>query len=399
MRTDVSFLRGETITCAVSGGGDSVALLHLLWSKREELELNLSAAHYHHGLRETADRDEAFVRALCQRWQIPLMVGRGDVNAYAIQNGMSVEEAARTLRYDFLLAQPGMIALAHNADDQVETVLLNLLRGTGLKGLGGMETQRDRLVRPLLQVTRAEIEGYLAEHGLSYCTDETNGKDDALRNRLRHHVVPLLRQENPALTQTVGRMSRLLQQDEAYLQAETEKLLEKAKTNGGYDCRILNGSPLRDRAIRALLTIAKPAMSHVQAVAELMETLEGSKEIHLPSMTVRREYGIVYFGKAHSCETPAAVTVSRLEQGSVLWGNWNIAWQAGDGTLCIRKRQSGDTIKLPGGTKTVKKLLIDRKIPAKMRDTLPVVTCGGEVVAVGNVAANAAWIRIEERKI
>ena len=397
MRADLACLRGQTVTCAVSGGGDSVALLHLLRSHREQLGLCLSAAHYHHGLRETADRDEAFVRELCAALDVPLAVGRGDVKAYAAQTGMSVEEAARKLRYEFLLSQPGLVAVAHNADDQVETVLLNLLRGTGLKGLGGMESRRGRVVRPLLWVTRAEIEAYLKEHGLSYCTDETNGEDDALRNRLRHHVVPLLRQENPSLEQTVGRMTGLLRQDEAYLQAETEKLLSRAQKNGGYDCRVLNDSPLRDRAIRQLLTIPKPAMCHVRAVAELMESLDGSKEIDLPSMTVRREYDTVYFGTEKGRRTPAAVTVSCREPGSLHWGGWQITWQAADTDLCIRTRQTGDTIRLPGGRRSIKKLLIDRKVPAAVRDTVPVVVCGGEILAVGTVASAAQWIKIEER--
>ena len=193
-------------------------------------------------------------------------------------------------------------------------------------------------------------------------------------------------------------MTSLLRQDEAYLHAQTEALLEEAKRGSGYDCGVLNASPLRARAIRMLLTIPKPAMCHVQAVEELIGEAAGSKEVHLPSMTVRREYKIVYFGVQDAGEAPVAAKVSRKEPGSILWGSWKITWQAGDGCLEIRTRRTGDSIKLPGGTRSIKKLLIDRKVPANIRDTLPVVICDGEVVAVADLAANVGWISIEERK-
>lgn len=396
MNLDLTFLRGQTVTCAVSGGADSVALLHLLHCARKELELTLYAAHYHHGLRQSADGDEEFVAKLCRQWHIPLTVGRGDVAAYAEETGMSMEEAARQLRYEFLHAQPGLIATAHNADDQVETVLLNLLRGTGLKGLCAMERQSGRIVRPMLELTRQQIEDYLAQNGLPHREDETNAQDDALRNRLRHHVIPLLRQENPSLSRTVGRMTRLLQEDEEYLHAQTETLLQMAAKEGGYDCRVLRQSPLGKRAVRSLLQIAKPAACHVDAVWELMQDLRGTKTVQLPTMCVERQYEIVYFGKEPPT-APVPMTVSCDRAGSVIWGAWRIAWQAGPYTLHIRGRQTGDTIRLAGGSKTVKKLLIDKKVPASKRDGIPVVVCREQIVAVGDLVCQMQEIHIEER--
>ena len=153
---------GSALVCAVSGGADSVALLHCLRTLSEELGFSLTAAHFNHCLRgEESDGDEAFVRYLCKQWGVPLAVGRGDAAKRARETGESLEEAARALRHGFLSAQPGLIATAHNADDQVETVLINLLRGTGLRGLCGMAPQSGRIVRPLLTVTRAEILAYL----------------------------------------------------------------------------------------------------------------------------------------------------------------------------------------------------------------------------------------------
>lgn len=400
MKTDLSFLRGQTVTCAVSGGADSVVLLHLLQSAKEALDISLRAAHFHHGLRETADRDEAFVTALCEAWQVPLAVGRGDAAAFAAEHGLSVEEAARQLRYDFLLKQQGLIALAHHGDDQVETVLINLLRGTGLRGLCAMERQSGRLVRPLLEVTRREIEDYAKDRGLAYCTDETNEADDALRNRLRHHVVPLLKAENPSLAATVGRMTALLQEDDALLRAQTELLLNKAEKDGGYDCRVLRASPYCRRAVRALLDgLEKPTMSHVDGVCALLEDCSGTKEVLLPGVRAVREYDVLYLAPCACAQVPEAVTVEAAAPGSLCWGAYEITWKEPLGLLQIRSRQTGDEIRLPGGTKTVKKLMIDRKIPKQKRELLPIVLLDGAVQAVGSLVCIHDKIEIKERNI
>lgn len=392
-------LQGQRVVCAISGGVDSVALLHGLWSLQELWNMTLTAAHFHHGLRESADRDEAFVKALCQKLKIPLVIGRGDAAAYARDNGMSVEEAGRHLRYEFLFAQEGLVAVAHHGDDQVETVLLNLLRGTGLRGLCAMPQQQGRLVRPLLEATRAEIEAYAEEQQLAYCTDETNLEDDALRNRLRHHVVPVLKEENPSLVKAVSRMTALLQEDEAILHRQTEALLEEARKNDGYDCRILRASPLCKRAVRQLLdTLEKPAMIHVEAVCSLMEELHGTKKVQLPGLTVRREYDMLYFGQMCTTAVPAPVFVQADAPGCVLWGNFEVAWEEPVGEVLIRCRQTGDAVQLHGGTKTVKKLLIDKKIPANKRDTLPIVLLSGEVAAVGDVVCINRKIKVKERE-
>ena len=397
MNIDLTFLHGKVVTCAVSGGADSVALLHMLYMAREDLGMTLYAAHYNHCLRQSADEDEAFVKSLCADWEIPLKVGRGDVAAYAEKSGKSLEEAARTLRYEFLMEQPGLIATAHNADDQVETVLLNLVRGTGLMGLCAMQKQTDRVVRPLLDMTRQQIEVYLAEHGLPHREDETNGQDDALRNRLRHHVLPLLRAENPSVAQTVGRMTALLQEDEAFLRSSTQTLLEKAAKDGGYDCRVLRRSPLCKRAVRSLLAIPKPAMHHVLAVCDLMQDLRGTKQVQLPGLTVTREYHMLYFGK-EMMSAPQAVTVSCERAGELNWGSWHIAWESCPKTLLIRSRQAGDTVRLSGGSKPIKKLLIDQKVPAGKRDGMPIVLCDGKIVAVGNLFCRMQGLQIEERE-
>ena len=399
---------GDRVVCAVSGGADSMALLHCLLSLRQELEIEVAAAHYNHCLRgEASDGDEAFVRGLCASWGVELATARGDVAAFAAETGQSVEEAARHLRYGFLLAQPGLIAVAHNADDQVETVLLNLLRGTGLKGLCAMEPKRERVIRPLLTVTRAEIEAYLAAQDIPHREDATNAADDALRNRLRHHVTPLLKQENPNLPRTVARMTDLLRQDEAYLQAQSAELLERAKREGGYDCRTLLDAPpvLRRRAIRSLLTIPKPAMIHVEAVEALLQDLRGSAYTELPGgFVLRREYGLLRLEPAQETGGFEPVCLKPGQTAEISGTNWEISVTGpvileksvdsistfalkydmiGRGcTVTVRPRRTGDRLTLPGGTKSLKKLMIDRKIPAARRDSLPVLTDGPDILAV-----------------
>jgi len=305
------------------------------------------------------------------------------------------------------LAQPGLIAVAHNADDQVETVLLNLLRGTGLKGLCAMEPKRERVIRPLLTVTRAEIEAYLAEHGLPHREDATNGADDALRNRLRHHVTPLLKQENPGLSDTVARMTALLRQDEQYLAEQTQALLDRAGRDGGYDCRTLWEAPqvLRRRAIRRLLEIPKPSMVHVEAVEALLEDLRGSAHVDLPGgWRMTREYGLLRLEQAKPAAGFVPVTLKPGEWASLPGTPWEVSVTGPvileknvdfistfalkydmigkDCTVCVRPRRTGDKLRLPGGEKTVKKLMIDRKLPAAIRDSLPVFTNGTDILAV-----------------
>ena len=184
---------GDQITCAVSGGADSVALLFAMYLLQEKLQISLSAAHFNHALRgEESDRDEDFVRSFCQQYDIAFVSERGEV----VAGKKGLEAAARDARYAFLKRLPGKIATAHTANDNAETVLMHMVRGTGLKGLGGISPVNGALIRPMLNVTREEVLSFLAEYHLSYVTDSSNNTDQFLRNRLRHNVMPLLLQEN-----------------------------------------------------------------------------------------------------------------------------------------------------------------------------------------------------------
>lgn len=192
-----------------------------------------------------SDRDESFVRALCAKLDVALHIGNGDVRARAAKRHESVEEAARALRYAFFASLPGLIATAHTQDDNLETVFLNLTRGTGLAGLCGIPPKRKSFIRPMLAVSRTEIEAYLEQNGLSHVTDSTNFLPDARRNRLRQSVIPLLKAENPSLCETAFRMCRLLEADEAQLSAQAKVVLQQARLAGWrsvqHSCRVSAG--------------------------------------------------------------------------------------------------------------------------------------------------------------
>ena len=222
------FTQGDRIAVGVSGGADSVALLRFLAVLREEYRWELIVCHIHHGLRGAeADRDEQFVRELAGQLGLPYAVRHIDAAALALENHLSVEEAGRNARYAFFAetaGEGGRIATAHTLDDTIETVLMNLIRGTGLHGLCGIPRTRGNIVRPLLDVTRAEVEEYLALLGQPYCTDSTNLSDDYTRNRVRHDILPRLRELNPNFT---GAMARMLPQLAAQW-GLTEQLAESA---------------------------------------------------------------------------------------------------------------------------------------------------------------------------
>ena len=398
LRETAMLAPGDTVTCALSGGADSVCMTHALSSLQEALGITVRACHFNHRLRGAeSDGDEQFCRALCEQLAIELTVGSADVAAYAKAHGESIEEAARHCRYAFFEAQEGLIATAHNADDQLETVLLNLVRGTGLKGLCGIPPVRGRLIRPMLPFSRAEILAYLTENGLSYREDSTNATDDCLRNRLRHGVVPLLKAENPALLSGVAHLTDTLREDEVLLEEAARKALVPCAS--GYAVAPLKDAPkpIRRRAIRMLLRAApKITAAHVEGVEALLFSSDPSANADLPGgLRARREYDTLVLDRTEdgsfspvTLPCPGEVTIAETgatvrcgEDGDGL----KLPKRLLDGGITVRPRKSGDSIRLNAGTQTLKKLMIDRKIPALRRGTIPVFEKDGKVLAVWGI--------------
>ena len=392
---------GDTVVCAVSGGADSVSMLHVLLSLQDTLGIRVEAAHFNHHLRGAeSDRDEAFVRQLCASLGVPLHTGGGDVQARAAQTHESLEEAARKLRYAFFDTLPGLVATAHTQDDNLETVLLHLTRGTGLAGLTGIPPKRGRLIRPMLVCTRAQIEAYLAEHGFSYVTDSTNLLPDARRNRLRQRVIPLLREENPAVAQTVFRTCALLRKDDAYLDTRAREALQAAQLPNGVSRSALSAWPeaVRTRAVRLLLgSIHAPKLSqrHIDAVDRLLFASCPSAALSLPGgCAARLDYGRLLIGR--SCVLPdAGIRVScRIEENfqekAKTLSTFAVKYDTIEQTprITIRPRQAHDVMRTAGGTKTLKKLLIDRKVPAARRALMPVAADASGVLGVYGIGVD-----------
>ena len=387
---------GDHIICAVSGGADSVALLFGLYLEKEKLGITLSAAHFNHHLRgDASDGDEAFVRAFCDRYDIPLYVGQGQVTP----GEKGLEAAAREARYGFLKTLPGKIATAHTANDNAETLLLHLVRGTGLKGLGGITPVGENLIRPMLSITRAEVEAFLEEYCLRHVEDGSNATDQFLRNRLRHHVMPLLEAENPRLALALSETALRLRQDDGFLE-------DAAFRQHTTDVEALRAMPqaLRSRVLENLLKqwgVREPEHRHVEMAQALVFSENPSAKAHLPgNITLERCYGKLQKAQQQAIPEPVRLNcpgVTELPQ----WGlrihcepaetleNTDDTFTVLPGaSVVLRSRLPGDEMRLPGGTKSLKKLYIDKKIPSAQRDHIPVLADELGVLAVYGLGVN-----------
>lgn len=387
---------GDNVICAVSGGADSIALLFALYLLREKLEISLSAVHFNHGLRgEESNRDELFVRQICDCYQIPLTVGSGEV----VAGKKGLEAAAREARYAFFRTLSGKIATAHTADDNAETVLMHLVRGTGLRGLGGIMPQNGQIIRPMLSVTRTDVLKFLKEYHLTYVTDSSNNTDDFLRNRIRHYMIPFLRTENPSVAENLSSMALRLRYDEDALselsKSEKEPSVLKLRTmHRALRFRWID-SFLRDNGVR------EPESEHIELLEQLIFSQKPSASADFPGgIKIRRNYDLL-----ECCTLPNEIKVCELTVGTeVLLEEQNLLIKClpaenkectydsftvvPKGKMILRSRRAGDMIRLKGGTKELKKLFIDRKIHANTRCTIPVIADEQGVLGVYGFGAN-----------
>ena len=385
---------GDRVICAVSGGADSVALLFAMYLLRQQLGIQVEAAHFNHHLRgDESDRDEAFVRSFCQDYDIPLHVG-GEM---VVAGKKGLEAAARDARYAFLKSLPGKIATAHTADDNAETVLMHLIRGTGLQGLGGIRPMQGQLIRPMLRITRQEVLTFLEQWNLPHVEDSSNGSDAFLRNRIRHHVMPLLYQENPRLAENLSRMAMGLGEDAAYLASLAER-----ETLPDVDQLQSLPPSLRSRMLAQFLRrsgIAEPEQTHIDLVQGLLQSKKPSAWACLPGgVVIRREYNRLTAQMPQPLlqeirlTCPGKVNLPglqiRCEPAQALVNTATSFTVCPKGALYLRSRRTGDTIRLPGGSKSLKKLMIDRKIPATDRDSIPVLCDDGGILGVWSIGAN-----------
>lgn len=394
----VSFVRrygmvqpGDRVVCALSGGADSVALTFAMYLLKEKLHIHVEAAHFNHHLRgEESNRDEDFVKDFCSRYDIPLHLGQGNVQP----GKKGLEAAAREARYAFLDTLPGKIATAHTADDNAETVLMNMVRGTGLKGLGGIAPVRGRIIRPMLSLTRQDVLALLREYHLSFVTDSTNDTDGFLRNRLRHHVLPLLKAENPEFSANTSAMALRLRQDEQALDAMAGEDLTVTRLRSLPEA-------LRSRALGKMLVswgVKEPEAGHIALAESLVFSQNPSAQGHFPgNITVARCYD-----RLQLLKPPESFCLALQGPGEYPVPGFRLVVSPASGyentprrftipavsPVFVRSRRTGDAIRTPGGTKLLKKAMIDWKIPASERNAIPVVADDSRVLGVYGMGAN-----------
>ena len=401
----------DSVIAGISGGADSVCLLFMLLKLQKELGFALMAVHVNHGIRGAeAERDEAYVKRLCRQWNVRLKVYRENVPAYAKEHGMTEEEAGRDIRrtcFCKVLKEWGgtKIALAHHENDNVETLLWNLCRGTGIRGLGGIAPVNDVWIRPLLCVKRREIESYLKKRGISYCTDTTNADRRYMRNRIRMDVIPYL--EDCVNTESVSHMGKTMERMyelEQYILEEVGQYKESC-TGWKNGRRIIRQTEytkipkaLRDNVLHEILCETAGRRKdieevHVQMLRDLF-TKQVGKRIDLPyRVTAIRTYEGVRFEKnipeaSYAGDENELFSIRVFDRGSgnvtfpektyTKWFDYDII----KNTVKIRHRMAGDSIVINryGGRKKLKQYFTDQKIPQEDRDKIWIAADGDEVL-------------------
>ena len=394
---------GDHLILGVSGGADSVCLLFLLLEYRKRMPVGLTVVHVNHGIRgEAADEDAAFVRRLCEENDVPFRLVSVDVPAFAAREKCSEEDAGRRLRYRAFretMEELGgnKIAVAHNAQDRAETMLLHLFRGSGLKGLCGIEPIRGSIIRPLLCLERDEIEDYLKDCGICWQNDHTNEEDEYTRNRIRHHIRPL------AVVSHMCQTADILSETEDYLRQQTDAALRgcvtrrKERLEISADDFLKYHPALRKRILLRLLEEISPTGKDISAlhVGDALALLEqeGNRSIDLPyDICVRREYGLVFIyrkGKMEQRELPELdYSEIFLINGEEVPKNKYTKWfdyAKMKESPTLRFRQTGDYLTLSDGKggiihKSLKDYMVTEKISRELRDRIPVLAEGSHVI-------------------
>ena len=407
----------QPVLAAVSGGLDSMCLLYFL---REE-GYAVSCAHFNHQLRGAeAARDEEFVRAWCEKEGIPFYLGTGDVRAHARKTGKTEEESGRDLRYAFLRETAkslgAQIALAHHADDNAETVLLNLVRGTDLRGLCGMRPRQGDIVRPFLEQTRGELAAYARAHDIPHVEDRTNADPNAAaRNYLRLEILPRLRTLNPHAGEHIAATARSLSALDDAIEQKAEALLADAEGSEQAVALPLDRFCAAEEAVqvRALLRMADAlgvgrkdiGRETLQAILALVQKPDTAKrQVSLPRGAVVR----IADGRLTLEKVSAAPQKTQLVENVPLpWGNFELTLLSepdGEGIL-LRAPEAGETIfvapcdlnarlTLEGanGARSVKRLCVDRKLSLTERDALPALYVGGQLAAVWLLGTDVSFL-------
>lgn len=400
---------GELILIGFSGGMDSTALLYSLLEIKEEFNLTIAICHLNHGVRgKEADRDEEFSRKTAEKLGIYFESEKADMHALAEEEKISKEAAGRRLRRDFFKRVSkkigaDKIALAHNYNDQVETLLMRILRGTGLDGLKGIGYKNENIIRPLLNVTREEIENYITDNKFPYVEDSTNFETDYHRNKIRNLLLPMLRKEyNPNLDESVFNLSELAKMDVKLLEDLTEKAFEDVSKvdNNRIEINIdrfnLLNPALQNRVIRKVFNffpdgVRDLSLNNVNEILALKELESGKFIDNINGCRIRNSYGKLLFEKKEENESKdiyfplqmginefhgKSIVVENVEEMTSSISSITIPKELITNKLILRNRKNGDRIRPVGlsGSKKLKDIFIDKKIDREIRDDYLIIS-------------------------
>lgn len=401
----------NSVLIGLSGGADSVALLHIMCALSVKYGFQVSAAHVNHGLRgDDAVNDEEFSAELCERLGVKCYVLRADVRERAKTNGVSEELAGREIRYDFftkIMAEQGIeyTATAHHKNDNAETLVMNFMRGSGIGGLSGIPCIRGRFIRPLLGVTRNEIEEYCVENGLGYVTDKTNFENNYTRNKIRNILIPLIQREfNPNFTETVTANAEIIRSDEEYLNDVAKREYDNVVDGDGADIEKLNNLhyAIASRIIRKMIEnvcgIADISSAAVSGVGEICKKNKTGLYASVTSgVTARTEYGkLIIERDTGECED-FSYTINIGERVFIPQLGYTVSVEYADkrendggryfsvpygvGHIIVRNRRNGDVFNPSGmsGMKKVKDYMINEKIPRSKRSRVGIVEIDGKI--------------------
>ncbi len=402
IKSDNLIKTGDHVLVAVSGGADSVCLLHLMHRVRESVHIKLTCAHVNHGLREEARSDASFVENLCRKWEIPFVLQELDIANLAKEKKISLELAGREARYAFFKStHADLILTAHTKNDAAETVLLHMIRGCGLQGLCGIpKVREDGVYRPLLQFSRSQIEQYLCEHQIMWREDKSNQDNIFARNKIRNEIMPRILEMNPSFLETMERMTGILQDENLFMQEEASQYKCITYKDGAHHISLkkLDAMPLalRKRVVSAIVENA----DDVQAILNLHHKENGKRISLSGGWIAEKDYDeIVVFLPQKQFHEPVMLPQS----GEVLFGNYRIT--VGNEGLAlprmeyrVRTRKNGDIFSPEGlsGHKKIKSFLNEKKVPARLRDEIPLITYNDKIAAVADWRRDNAFLPHDE---
>jgi tRNA(Ile)-lysidine synthase len=438
--------RGNTVLIGVSGGADSIALLHILLKLSPEFDLRLGIAHLNHGLRVAeSERDADFVKSVAENLNLPFYHQKIDVKNFSNHHKLSIEEAGRTLRYKFfnITAQKhgfDKIALGHQKEDMAETILINILRGSGPQGISGIPPKRDQVIRPLININRTDIEIFLQSENIAHIKDSSNMDPQFLRNRIRHFLIPLLVSEyNAEIVENLNRTAEILRDEQIWLDSMIEPLLVKTKLSEDNTNFNLSIPELKKMPIAAARRIIRQGVreikgnlhgvgfKHMDAVLDLITSDNKNNQFDFPGpvrinrendkLVIFRRQNNIRFKKdglkRHQFQQPLfeyqingpqtvfikeidqLIQLSELSSNEVFWlkksNFYDTDPQEGyiDMTslcypLIIRPFRAGDRFKPLGlkGNQKLKKFFINNKVPFSQKKKIPILECSGKIIWV-----------------